>query len=111
MSQLEFLQEHFFSPFHGSQIMGWQIRDNNILISFALDFHQNGGRFIPRLCQYREDNVQGSPLNECVFEVSIHVFTRPRPFTQNPMDCPKLSSFSSFFKGLWPFTSRFISGV
>lgn len=110
MAQLEFLRElFFFSSFHGSQIMGCQIRDSNIWISFALDFYQNGGRFTPCLCQSREDNVQGRPLTECVWK-SPSTSLCGLDHTQNPMDCPKWSPSPSCFRGLWyypPFPTIF----
>jgi len=54
--------------FHGSEIMGWQIKDINIFVYFAIGFSPKWWEMYPLVSVNPEDKVQKGPLIVCIWK-------------------------------------------
>ena len=62
--------------FHGSEIMGWQIKDINILIYFGFGFSSTWWETYPLISVSPEDKVREGPLIECIWKAP----STPHPY-------------------------------
>lgn len=86
VAPLGFSEEQVFS-FHGSEIMGWQIKDSNILIYFVFGFSPKWWEMHLPVPVNPESlrSKQGLQMDAFGNLHPRYIFTWPRQFTQNPM--------------------------